>query len=265
MHRFAVIVAVATFVLVLAGGTVTSTQSGDDVPTWPFPIAGFGIELEHRHIAGVVGLLTMVLAGWLWMKDPRAWVRRVGVAAVLLVLFQAGLGGLRVLWGPAAGTSAEVAIIHAVTGQLFFCVMVLLALFTAGGWIRAPGMEPAGLLVSAVLLAQLVLGAVVRHTGAMVLPHVLGAVAVIGAVFWVARRLPMSGVVIALVALALVQAFLGAGAMLVRMLELETVVARAVIATAHVGVGALMLAAAAILSFRPNRSALSVQLAAVSS
>ena len=137
MHRFATFVAVMTFVLILAGGAVTSTRSGDDIPTWPFPIIGpVGIELEHRHIAGTVGLLTMVLAVWLLLRESRSWVRWLGVTAAVLVVAQAGLGGWRVLSGP----TPQIAIVHAAVAQAFFCLIMMLAVFTGAGWsaVRQP-------------------------------------------------------------------------------------------------------------------------------
>ena len=35
LRHLAVVTAIATLVLVLAGGLVTTTESGDDIPTWP--------------------------------------------------------------------------------------------------------------------------------------------------------------------------------------------------------------------------------------
>ena len=85
---------VATFVLLVAGSLVTSTDSGLAVPDWPLsygtwmpPMVG-GIRYEHGHrmIAGVVGVMIFVLAGWLWRVEPRGWVRRLGLAAAGAVI-----------------------------------------------------------------------------------------------------------------------------------------------------------------------------------
>ena len=79
LHRFAVLTAVATLGLVGIGGLVTSHGAGMAVPDWPntygynmffFPISQWvgGIFYEHTHrlVASGIGLLTIVLALWLY-------------------------------------------------------------------------------------------------------------------------------------------------------------------------------------------------------
>jgi len=104
-HRYAVFVALCTFALLIAGALVTSNDAALSVPDWPLsygsitpPMVG-GIRYEHSHrvIAALVGLLTLGLAGLLWRGESRPWVRRLGFAAVGVVLAQGVLGGLTVL------------------------------------------------------------------------------------------------------------------------------------------------------------------------
>ena len=73
LHRYAQLLTVTTFLLIIAGGLVTSTKSGLSVPDWPLsygklmpPMVG-GIRYEHTHrmIASLVGLMTLALALWL--------------------------------------------------------------------------------------------------------------------------------------------------------------------------------------------------------
>ena len=88
LHRFAVFVASATFLLIIAGGLVTSTGSGLAVPDWPlsygqvFPRMEGGVLFEHGHrmIASAVGVLVVALAIWTSRVETRAWVRRLGDA-----------------------------------------------------------------------------------------------------------------------------------------------------------------------------------------
>src|SRR5436189_4136749 len=102
LHRLAVATAGATLVLLFLGGLVTSTGSGLAVPDWPlsfgqvFPRMTGGVLFEHGHrmIAGLVAVLTWVLAGWIWRADKRPWVRRLALAAALGIVLQAVLGGL---------------------------------------------------------------------------------------------------------------------------------------------------------------------------
>src|SRR2546425_12607333 len=89
LHRFALFTAGCTLLLLVAGALVTSNDAGLSVPDWPLsygsltpPMVG-GVRYEHSHrlIASVVGLLTLGLAIWLWLRGPRPWVRRLGLGA----------------------------------------------------------------------------------------------------------------------------------------------------------------------------------------
>src|SRR6266403_424745 len=91
LHRLAVATAGATLVLLFLGGLVTSTGSGLAVPDWPlsfgqvFPPMVGGVLFEHGHrlAATVVGCLTVVLALWTVVGDGRASVRALGLLAGL--------------------------------------------------------------------------------------------------------------------------------------------------------------------------------------
>src|SRR5256884_8942365 len=107
LHHYATLAAWATFVLIIAGALVTSNDAGLSVPDWPTSFGSFrmprmvgGVKYEHGHrmIAGSVGLLTIVLALWLWKAEERKWVRRLGGLAVLTIVAQAVLGGVTVLF-----------------------------------------------------------------------------------------------------------------------------------------------------------------------
>ena len=79
LHRFAVLVAVCTLILIFVGGLVTSTGSGLSVPDWPlsfgkfFPTMTGGVAYEHGHrmAATTVGFLTLILAAWLRKSESR--------------------------------------------------------------------------------------------------------------------------------------------------------------------------------------------------
>jgi cytochrome c oxidase assembly protein subunit 15 len=107
LHRFALLGAAATLLLLVAGGLVTSHGVGMAVPDWPntygynmflFPVSQWvgGVFYEHSHrlIAAAVGLLTSVLAAWLWARETRGRARWLGLAAFVMVL---GLMGVRKL------------------------------------------------------------------------------------------------------------------------------------------------------------------------
>jgi cytochrome c oxidase assembly protein subunit 15 len=175
LHRFAVATAAATLFLIFAGGLVTSTESGLSVPDWPLsygrlmpPMVG-GIFYEHGHrmVATTVGILTVILAVWLFRREPRAWVRRLGYGALAAVVLQGVLGGLTVIF--LLPTAVSVA--HACLAQTFFCLVVTLAVVTSPRW-RDADPVPGGLVARvgaatvAVIFLQLLVGAVMRHTKA---------------------------------------------------------------------------------------------------
>ena len=141
-HRFAVFVAVVTFFLIIAGALVTSNDAGLSVPDWPTSFGSLykiphlvgGVKFEHTHrmIAQFVGLLSIILAVWTWRADPRRWMKYLGLTALGLVITQGILGGITVLFYlPPAVSSA-----HAALAQTFFCVAVLIALFTGQDWVE---------------------------------------------------------------------------------------------------------------------------------
>src|SRR5436309_1267472 len=106
LNRFALLTALATLCLIAIGGLVTSHDAGMAVPDWPttygynmffFPfsywVGGIFYEHSHRLFASFVGLLTTILAAWLWVKESRRWLRWMGVLAFFAVVLQGLLGG----------------------------------------------------------------------------------------------------------------------------------------------------------------------------
>lgn len=176
LHRFAVFTAAATLFLICVGGIVTSKGAGLAVPDWPntygynmflFPISKWvgNIFYEHTHrlVASGVGLLTTILAIWLWLKEPREWVRWLGVGAFVLVLLQGVLGGLRV-----TQLKDELGVFHGTLAQLFFVLVSAIAFFTSSWWLRSEpaqrmGLRPVYAAIACLILLQLIIGATMRH------------------------------------------------------------------------------------------------------
>ena len=198
----------ATFLLIIAGGLVTSHEAGLAVVDWPnsygyniflYPLSRMtgGIYYEHAHrLAGsLVGLTTLVLAIHLQRVERRTWVKRMAWAALVVVIVQGVLGGLRVTGHltlstdpTAVAPNIVLAVVHGTLAQLFFCLVVALAAFTSTAWLVAPAPREdvraavdrafTTLLVP-VLLAQLVLGAVQRHLSQMLMVHIAFAMVVV--------------------------------------------------------------------------------------
>src|SRR3989442_8248138 len=145
LHRFAVLTAAATFVLLFVGGLVTSTGSGLAVPDWPlsfgqvFPPMVGGVLFEHGHrlVAALVGLLTVALMVLLTQWESRIWVRWLARGAVLAVLLPGALRGRTGL----LRLPLVVSVTHACLAQAFLCLVITLAVCTAPGWQAAPAVR----------------------------------------------------------------------------------------------------------------------------
>src|SRR5437660_3970558 len=187
LHRFSRFLAACTVLLILAGSLVTSHDAGLSVPDWPtsygwnmftFPpsmwVANIFYEHGHRLIASSVGLLTIVLAVWVWLTEPRRWLRWFAVGALGVVIAQGVLGGLTVKFflPPSISTA------HAGLAEIFFCMTVAIALFTSPQWIEGYGAANAppftndarvrrlATATTILIYTQILIGATMRHTGA---------------------------------------------------------------------------------------------------
>lgn len=286
LNRFAILVACATFFLIIAGALVTSNDAGLATEDWPlsngqfFPamVGNLFYEHGHRMIATTVGMLTIVLMIYILVKEKRQWVRRLGVIALLAVITQGLLGGLTVklllpLWVSTA---------HATLAQLFFCLTVSLAVFTSRSWNEArplppdvsegKGSRPLRYLCTIALvtiLVQLVLGATLRHSATwdqhlpteLILAHIGGALAVVialaTAAFSVLRRYKgerfLTRPAKFALTLLVVQLFLGLAAYLTRLASpsdpqpLNPMIG---ITVAHVACGALVFVTTIVLTLR---------------
>ena len=281
LNRFAILVACATFCLIIAGTLVTSHDAGLATSDWPlsngqfFPkmVGNLFWEHGHRMVATTVGLLTIGLLIYVRFKERRQWVRRLGVFALLAVIVQGLLGGLTVkLMLPLAVSGA-----HATLAQLFFCTTVSIAVFTSRSWIDARAlpaeeMLPLRYLCTAALVTiflQLIIGATLRHSATwdqhlpaeLIVAHIGGALAVVialcSATLTVLRRHNGQRFLTRPATLALmllfVQLFLGVSAYITRLRSphdpqpLNPMVG---ITVAHVACGALVFATTIVLTLR---------------
>lgn len=287
LHVFAVVLAAATLTLIFIGGLVTSTGSGLAVPDWPlsfgqfFPrmVGGVFYEHGHRMVASLVGALTVTFAITAWLIPSPAVVRRLALAAVGTVIAQGLLGGLTVL----LLLPPAVSVAHACLAQAFLCLTIALVVVTDPAWsprpqpIADPALARLTAATAATVYGQLILGAIMRHTGAgLAIPdfplafgrlvppldvpgvtihflHRLGALAVTTMVTWSALRVVRTRstepAVLrpALTAAGLValQITLGALTIWTRKAVLPT--------TAHVAVGAAILGTTVLLALRSRR------------
>ncbi len=225
LYRVAYLTAGATFLLIVIGGIVTSTESGLAVPDWPttfgynmflYPLSEMegGILYEHSHrlMGSLVGLLTIVLFIMLIVTDTRRWIKWLGLVALIGVCVQGALGGLRVLLdGPEVTKfSHNLAIVHAIVhaclAQAFFALLCGICWFTSRDWIEnkdqteravdstsAKKLRRLSLITTCLIYVQLIFGAVLRHTGDRLDAHLLFAFLVTLHIFLLLRRFFSSG------------------------------------------------------------------------
>jgi len=200
LYRFAFATSIGTILLLMAGALVTNNGAGDSVPDWPLafgrlipPLMGRSVyEYSHRVVAGLVAVMTLILAAWIARSDRRPLARRLGWGALALVIAQAILGGMRVL----LGNTTLSATVHATLAQLFFVTVVGLTLYLSPWWQRdlptvadtgLPRARSLTLWTTVVIVAQILLGAASRHGIVGLAPHVVGAFVVTWMVFWAGR------------------------------------------------------------------------------
>lgn len=268
-YRLALATGAGTLVLVLFGGLVTNTGSALAVPDWPttfgynmflYPwsqmVGGVFYEHSHRLIGSVVGLLTLALAAALWRAGGR--LRVLGLVAVVAVIAQGILGGLRVVL-----LAETLAIVHGCLAQAFFALLCVIALAASPAAsrplpaaAREPGVRRLALAAFGVAYAQVVLGALLTHVGWLQL-HLAGALAVYALVPMATARLRRTGdpvatpIATAVLAALGLQLVLGAAALMARFVP-DALPPAMVLAlpVAHRVVGSLIVGAAAILAAR---------------
>ena len=283
LHRTAHLTAGATFLLIVIGGIVTSTDSGLAVPDWPttfgynmflYPLSEMvgGILYEHSHrlMGSLVGILTIALLVLILAKDSRKWLKWLGLAALIAVIVQGVLGGLRV-----TQINRNFAIVHACLAQAFFALLCGIAWFTSRDWWQenkterlteaAQKLRRLSLITTCLIYVQLIFGAILRHTGSRLDAHLLFAFLVALHIFLLARRIlaMKSGaekighaMPMLLLGLLVVQLMLGTGAFFAKLTAFGETFATAftvTITTTHVAVGALMLVSSFVLTLKIYR------------
>ncbi len=244
----------------------------------PRMVGGVLYEHGHRMIAGADCILTIGLAVWTWLVDKRGWMKKLAWIGLSTILIQAILGGITVLdfLPPAVSTA------HALVGQTFFCIAVMIALFTGKQFVEQepriaadrgrPSLLTLTLLSVTVLYVQLALGGMYRHNGMGWQPHVLNAMTVVALLTWTAVRTltnypqidALRRTAILMLGLMLLQVGLGFLAFVTKVIEgpmyPQPEPAAVWSTVSHVAVGALLLATTVVLAAQAYR-----HLAAVSS
>ena len=195
-RRLADLTAVVTFLLIIVGGVVRVSDSGlgcgpggSGTKGWPLcggdviPLVGDEntlIEFSHRALATVVVVLIALLC-WRAYRDLRhkrrpqtpppdqSWAFRGSIAAGVLVLIQAGLGGLTV----EHSLKEELVAAHLGTAMLLFALLLWLSFkarsegaLESGQPVRQPvrGLKPYAATAAILLLGAIVAGGYMAGT-----------------------------------------------------------------------------------------------------
>jgi cytochrome c oxidase assembly protein subunit 15 len=247
------------------------------------------IEHGHRLLGAAVGLLAIALVAAVWFGDRRVWMWVAAWTALILVVVQGILGGQRVLEDARSLAQAH-AIVGPVF--LGFCAFLIAATSRWWQTYQLPAgshhvrdLEPAAWFAVLLAVLQLVFGSQLRHVDAFTSRDLFGLalalhIGVAGAfllqaVYLAAKVLrQLRGValiarpVLWLTALVTLQVFLGLASWVVKygwpafvrdlgLLPPLTVQAegffQSMTVTAHVAIGALILATSACLAVRVSR------------
>lgn len=174
---------IATWLMLLIGGTVNPTGSSLACADWSFtwgfvplcngdafPAMSGGVLYEHGHRlwGWLVGVFTtaVVIGAWATPALPSS-TRWLAFGALLLVIAQGALGGITVL----VGLSPTISTAHLVVGYGFLVYMVHLTWRLSPARRLAPkqgqSFPRAALVAAAALtLGQIILGGAIRHLGA---------------------------------------------------------------------------------------------------
>ena len=255
LRRYSYVLSACTFLLVIAGGLVTSNDAALSVPDWPLswgrviPVLEGGIRYEfaHRVLALMVIILTALVV--FRRRDSLGWT------ALGTVLIQAALGGILVRFlDPKVG-----AIAHAAIAQFFFGLTVLLAVTPTAGW---QAKTPVATWSAIAIFLQTILGAAVRHGVVGPIAHTAGAIVAAAFVMWAALPVLIAHMenpvfrrpAMLLLSITFSQVFLGIGAWMSRLAYLDApqpMPMMVLFTVAHVAVGSLAFGAAIALAALP--------------
>ena len=274
--RIALTTVGATFFLLILGGIVSSKGVGMAVPDWPttfgynmftYPLSkmvgGIFYEHSHRLIGSLVGFLTIGLSTAILWKDNRKWLKVLSVVALIDVIAQGIMGGMRVV-----EISKMFAVAHGAFAHAFFALIVSIAFFLSNYWkeissddnvMEASKLRRFSVITSIAIYLQLIAGAVYRHTGNWFWVHMLLALVVTTIIFLlmdsvnkkVGKVTFLRRTSITLSALIVLQLFSGLGAYMTKLISPDPLTASSIVVTItviHVLSGALIFSSSVLLT-----------------
>ena len=186
---FATLGSAWVFVLVTLGAFTTTIGAGMAFSDWPLSNGsvnphGWLTEIDkfaehsHRLSGTMMGLITIGLAGWLHCTEARAWLRKLGWWALVIVIVQGLIGGQRVTLDTMHVPGFEMSfgqmlrIPHGILAQVYVCLLFAIAAGLSRVWIErhggaiAPpstGVRRIGWWCLVLLFVQLTVAVTMRH------------------------------------------------------------------------------------------------------
>lgn len=249
-HRYAVLIAISSLILIAIGAYITSQATGRQPAS-----RGILDGVVHKEVAFAVGILVLGFAYWQSQYEE----------VPLLVWTALGFFALEGWLGWLGG-----ALLHASLAPVAFAIFVAVAVVTSSGWNEAPKLveDPAApalrrfaMATPPLILLQIMLGAAYRHDVIGILPHLGGALIVTVAILVLAmlirQRHPEHKKLCAaatwLMCILGAQVMLGFTALVLPELKANSIAVIAVTAL-HVVVGSLTLGANLVLVMLVHRS-----------
>jgi cytochrome c oxidase assembly protein subunit 15 len=183
----------AITLLLFAGGFTTSIKAGMAFLDWPLSNGSINpegwltesdkfAEHSHRLLGAQIGLISIGLVLWTYLRESRAWVRHLSVALLAIVIFQGLLGGGRVVFDQLNTLSdnnlvaQSFAVAHACGAMLVLTLLVSLTIASSKAWISGhfnfTNLEQAccfkrmAWIAYGLTFIQIAMGAVMRHADA---------------------------------------------------------------------------------------------------
>ena len=263
LHRLAILVAVATLVLILTGACLTSIR-GAPPGAISTPDVNY-VESIHLGLSIAVAVLIACLSIWMLAAGKDRGLRPLGWIALAVTVADGGMGHQ-------AGV-ASLSVLHAVLAQILLAVLIAISVCTSRGWAQGPdpvadhgwpSLRSLAVQAPVVVLLQIALGAGFRHKTAGLTWHIVGAMVVSLLILilgmFVMQQFPkhraLRPAAIALLSVTLMQVLLGITALTAEMMAPDNTVPLSALlaAVAHVATGALTLAASLVLSIQIRRN-----------
>jgi len=246
-HRCAILLAVLALIVIALGALLTSeirTLPGAPVSKVTAP----SLEQAHRIAGYAVAILTLGLA--IWVRSPAAWIALAAVAVDSL--------------------SAGVPVVHAFDAQVFFALVIAVAVLTSKSWQAGPvpvesqwkPLQLLGMAIPFVVFLQIALGAELRHGAMNFIWHILNAMIVLLVILiagvFVLRQYPehptLRPAALTLVIVTGVQVLLGFSVYLVLLMSENNNSGLIITGVLHVVNGALTLAASVVFAMQMQRN-----------